>query len=250
MEILTLVLLIVVGILFVVFCVAGSIRWYANSITTWFILKKLDINKPLEEYANLLLAERGLVDVQVKKCGFFASFFVGNTYSVSKKTIKISWFASRHSSATTLAQVCRLVGLAQMHANGEKGLKSVEAYRWLNWLPILLLPLIIIGLIIDLVALDAIGVYTLIFSAVGVAITLFTFILGLVAMRKNFKAYDIGQELIIGMGILKEDEERKIKKLFSAWKKLAVVEVFINAFELIYFLLKLILSSIKIFGRK
>ena len=245
-----LIILIVVGILFVIFCIAGFIKWRANWLTTWFNVKKLDINKPILEYVELLLAERNLADVQVKKVGFWASLFIGNTYSVSKKLIRVSWFASKHSSVVTLAQACRLVGLAQMHADGVKGIRAVEAYRWLNWLPILLLPLIVIGLIVDLVAFESVGLYTIIFSAVGVVLTLITFILGLVAMKKNFMAYRIGEEIITGLGVLKDTEEKKMRQLFSAWKSLDVVNAFLNAFELVYFVLKIIFSSVKIFGRK
>ena len=245
-----LVILIVLGIFFLLFCIFSFVKWHANTITRWFNYKKLEIDKPILEYAEVLLAERGLAEVQVKKVGFWASIFVGNTYSAKKKLIRVSWYAARRSSVVTLAQLCRLVGLAQMDANGEKGIKSIEIYRWLNWLPILLLPLVIIGLIVDLIALDKIGLYTLVFSAIGIVLTLFTFILAIISIRANRKAYNIGQEIILGTGILNETEEKKIKKLFAAWKRLEIINVLINAFELVYFVFKLIIASLSIIGRK
>lgn len=235
-------ILIVLGILLLIFFYASFVRSYANSITTWFAIKKLDINKPLEDYARLLLDEHGLQDVQVKKVGFFASMFIGNTYKVSSKTIRISWFAARHSSVTTLAQVCRMVGLAKMHNEGVKGLKTVEFNRYFGWLPVLLLPLIIIGLILDLIFMESIGLYSIIFTCIGLAITIFSFIISMIALKRELRAYTIGEEIITAMGILNDEETKKIGKLYSAWKRLVVINAIFNAFEVIYFILKLILQ--------
>lgn len=79
------IILVVLGLIFIVACVVGFIRWNARRITFWFSVKKLEINKSIEEYTELLLEENGLFDVKVKKCGFFSSLFVGNTYSLRKK---------------------------------------------------------------------------------------------------------------------------------------------------------------------
>lgn len=243
------VLLAILGVLFVISLVGGFIRWNASRVTIWFSLKKLEINKPMEEYARLILDENELVDVEVKKCGFFSSLFVGNTYSVSKKLIRISWGTARRSTATNLAIVCRLVGLAKMHADGVKGLKLVEFNRWFGWLPFLLFPLMVIGIIMDLVSAGNLGTFTIILSSIGLALSLFSFIISAIAAKRFIKACNIGQELILEMGILNEDEEKKIKKLYSAWKKLIVINVIISMFEAIYFFIKLIFSSLKIFRR-
>lgn len=249
MNPLLIVLFAILGILFIISLYGSFIRWNASRLTIWFSVKKLDINKPMEEYARLLLDENGLVDVEVKKCGFFASMFVGNTYSVSKKLIRISWGTARRSTVTNLSAVCRLVGLAKMHADGEKGLRLVEFNRWFGWLPTLLLPLMVVGLILDLVLAESIGTWTIALTGVGLAIALVSFIISAIAARKYIKSCNIGQQLIFDMGILQEDEEKRVKKLFSAWKKLVVLQVIINAFEAIYFILKLVFSSFKLIRR-
>lgn len=244
------IILVVLGLIFIVACVVGFIRWNARRITFWFSVKKLEINKSIEEYTELLLEENGLFDVKVKKCGFFSSLFVGNTYSLRKKTIRLSWFVARRSSPTTLATACQLVGLAKLHAEGVKGLKSIELFRWLSWLPVLLVPLAVIGLVVDFIAFNKVGMYTLIFSAVGLVLTLFTFILACVASRKTIKSYNEGEKIILELGILNQEEENKIKKLYSAWKKLVIINVIYNSFATIFFILRVLFSSLKLFGRK
>ena len=250
MDPLLIVLFVIIGIMFLFFLYGSFIRWYASRLTLWFAIKKLEIDKSMEEYARLLLDEYGLVDVEVKRVGFFASLFIGNTYSASKKLIRLSWGVGRRASVTNLASVCRLVGLAKMDAEGIKGLKAIELNRWFSFLPILLVPLIIIGLIVDLIMFEALGMWSIIFTAIGLALSLFSFIVSCVAAKKDFQAYNRGQEIILSLQILNESEEKKVKKLISAWKKLVIINVIINAFELIYFLLKIIFSSFKLFGRK
>ena len=239
----------VLGVLFVISMVASFIRWNARRVTTWFSIKKLEIDKPILDYARLILDENGLEDVEVKKVGFFASMFVGNTYSPSKKLVRISWGTALRPTATSLAAVCQVVALAKMHADGKKRLKLVEFNRWFGWVPMLLLPLILVGLIIDLVSAGGLGTFTIVFSAIGLALALIYFILSAVAASKYINSCKIGQQLILDMGILQENEEKKIKKLFSAWRKLAILNVFIALFEVIYFILRLLLSGTKLFRR-
>ena len=136
------------------------------------------------------------------------------------------------------------VGLAKMHNDGVKGLKSIEMYRWLSWLPVLLLPLAIIGLIVDLIATESIGMISLVFAIIGFVFTLFPFIYAIAVGKVEFRALNEGQEIILNMGLLDESEEKKMKKLFSAWKHLYRINALFNSFEIIYFVLYGILSVV------
>ena len=243
------IILAVLGIMLLIGFIASIIKWRASRLTFWFSIKKLEIQQSMQDYARLLLDERGLVDVEVERAGFFASIFVGNTYSVSKRKIRLGYFTAKRARITNLAIVCKLVGLAKMHNDGEKNLRAIELNRWLSWLPIIVLPLILIGLIIDLVGANGSWMYTIITSAIGIGITGFCFIISLIAIKKEFKAYNVGRDMINEIGILNEDEENKMKKLIGAWKALALLNVLIVAFELLFFMLKLIFSVFKL-GRK
>ena len=250
MSVELIITLVIVGILALAFLYASGVRWYASRILIWLDLKKLELNLPMEQYVRTLLDEQGLVDVEIKKAGFFSSLFIGNTYSVKKKRINLHWFTARRTSIGNLARAGRLIGLAKMHAEGAKNLRAVEFTRWFGWLPILFIPLIIIGLIVDLIAGESVGLYTLIFFFFCLVLVLFTLIMSFVALKSNFKAYDIGREIILNMQILGEKETKKFNSLIKTWKQLDVINVIITTFELIYFVFKIILSSIKLFGRR
>ncbi len=247
MNIYTIAIIVILVGLFLFSVVASFIRWNANRITVWFALKKLEIDKPILDYTRLILDENGLIDVEVKKVGFFASLFIGNTYRKKTKTIRLAWGTARRPSVTTLAKACELVGLAKLDSEGTKGLNSVLFTKYFGWLPILFLPLVIIGIIIDLISTSQLGIISIVFSAVGLLLTLIPFIVSLVSLKIERKALNYGKEIIYNMGILNEEEEKRINKLFIAWRKLYVVNTILNAFELIYFFLRLVFSLI---GRK
>ena len=225
--------LIVLGILFLVFLVFSFVRWNANRIIRWFSYKKLEVDKPIEDYTRLLLDENNLPDVEVKKMKGFASLFVGNTYKAKTKAIRLRWTTWRRTTKTSLAMACKLVGLAKLHADGVKGIRMVEANRWISGLPILFLPLTVIGLLVDLLGAGNVGLYTLIFAGVGLVLTLISFIISIISVKIENKALKIGEDIILALGILSEQEEKKIKKLFKAWKTLYVINAIFNAFEIV-----------------
>ena len=244
------IILIVLGVIFLLSCIVGIIRTRANWILSSSAFKKLEINKTAEEYLDFLLEENQLYDVKVKKVGFWAYTFIGNTYSTRKKTIRISKFTAKRKNILCLSIACRLVAIAKMDAQGVKGLKTIELYRFTGWLPALFLPLVVIGLIIDLIVLKEIGLYTLVLGGVGLAIALFTFILACISSRKNARAYTEGEKMLKELGILSEEEERKINKLFKAWKQLLVLNVIYNLFASVFFLLGFSFSLIKVLGSR
>ena len=122
MELWMIVLLVLVGVILVFFLVASGIRFYANSITTWFNIRKIRFEGTISDHTRALLDMNGLADVQVRTTGFFSSMFVGNTYKVSTKTVRLSWLTSRRATPTNLAIACKLVALAKLHRENVSGL--------------------------------------------------------------------------------------------------------------------------------
>ena len=192
MELWMIVLLVLVGVILVFFLVASGIRFYANSITTWFNIRKIRFEGTISDHTRALLDMNGLADVQVRTTGFFSSMFVGNTYKVSTKTVRLSWLTSRRATPTNLAIACKLVALAKLHRENVSGLGSVAVNRWTSGLPILFLPLIVVGLIIDLISSGGIGIVTLIFSVFAFVILLVSLIISIVSVRVECKALDEG----------------------------------------------------------
>ena len=56
--------------------------------------------------------------------------------------------------------------------------------------------------------------------------------------------------MLVDMQIIAPEEEKYIKKIYSAWKRYNYVKAFESVFEAIYFGLSAVLSLIKIGGKK
>lgn len=252
MDPILLALIIVLSVIFIVSLVARMIKDHSTRISTKFSFNKLEIDRSMMDYARVLLDENGLEDVQVVQCGFFSSMFVGNTYKLKTKTIRLSPWVAKKSNVTNLARVASLVALAKFHSEEKtKGLKAIELDRWLSWLPALFIPLVVVGLIVDFAAVGAgTYIYTLILSCVGLALTIISLVFSLTAIRTLNKSYQEGENMLVDMQIIAPEEEKYIKKIYSAWKKYNYVKAFESVFEAIYFGLSAILSLIKIGGKK
>ena len=240
MDIVLYILLGILGVIVLTSLVASGIRWSAYRLTRKLNIKKLSVDVPVEEYARTLLDQDGLEAVEIKTVGFWASLFVGNTYSKSKKCIKLGKFTAKRPTITHLATACTLVGLAKMDADGQKGLGTIAINRYFSWLPFLMVPVIAIGLIIDMVLTGNITYITLIFTVLGFALTLFSFITSLISAKKHKMAYDEGYTLLESLQLIDEKEDKKIQKLFKKWKQLVVLEVFYNTMFMIYYSIKFV----------
>lgn len=252
MDPILLAIIILFGIIFVCSFIARVIKDHASRVSTRYSFKKLGIDRPMLDYARVLLDENGLEDVQVVKSGFFASMFVGNTYKLKTKTIRLSFWTARRSNITNLARVASLVALAKFHSEEKtKGLKAIEFDRWFSWIPALFIPLAAVGLIIDfLVIKEGTYVFTLILSGVGLALTILSLVFSLMAIKTLNKSYDEGENMLVDMQIVAPEEEKYIKKIYSAWKKYNAVKAFESVFVALYFGFSLAFSFFKIGGRR
>lgn len=249
MDFIFYVLIGILALIVLVSITAGYIRWSASRLTERLNIRKLSIDVPIEDYTRTLLDQTALENVEIKKLGFWASLFIGNTYSKSKKKINLAKYTARRTTITNLARACTLVGIAKMDADGQKGLQSIAINRYFNWLPFLLVPLIALGLIVDVCITGEITYITLIFSGVGLVLTLFSFIISIISAKKYKMAYDEGFTLLSSLKLLDENEEKKLKKLFKKWKKLVTIDVFYNTLFMIYYSIQFVYLIIKTFRR-
>ena len=90
------IVVIALGTLGVLSLIPAAIKWHAERTIAWFNLRRLELDRPIDQYTRLLLDENGMTGVEVKVCGFWKSLFVGNTYAYRHHTVWLSsWTARR-----------------------------------------------------------------------------------------------------------------------------------------------------------
>lgn len=245
-----LVVVITLGVLGVLSLIPLGIKWRAERIVAWFNLRKLELDRPIDQYTRVLLDENGLTDVEVEVLGFFASLFIGNTYAHHRRVIRLSRFTARRATKTNLAVACRLVGLAKNCERGGSGATLVSANRFVEPLPFLLVPLFVVGLVVDFSANGALGALFFTLTGVGIALTLASWIFALVTYGANKRALVDGQYLILASGLLSTEEEKKMKSLFTAWRQLYFFDALLTAFAFIWLSVRLIAGIVSISSKR
>ena len=245
-----LIAVIALGVLGVLSLIPMGIKWRAGRIVSWFNLRKLDLDRPIDQYTRLLLDENGLADVEVEVAGAFASLFIGNTYAHRRRVIRLSYFTARRATKTNLAVACRLVGLAKNGEQGGHGAALVSANRFVEPLSFLMIPLFVVGLIVDLSASGELGALFLTLTGLGIALTLASWIFALVTYGANKRALADGQYLILASGLLSPEEEKKMKSLFAAWRQLYFFDALLTAFVCVWLSFRLIACLVSIASKR
>ena len=244
------IVIIALGALGILSLIPACIKWRSERIIAWFNLRKLELDRPIDQYTRLLLDENGLTDVEVEVLGALKSLFFGNTYAHRRRVIRLSYFTARRATKTNLAVACRLVALAKDDEAGGKGAALVSVNRWLVPLTFLLIPLLVVGLIVDLTAGGEIGVAFFTLTGIGFALALASWIFALVTFGANKRALADGQYLILASGLLSPEEEKKMKSLFAAWRNLYFFRALLTTFEVLWLTFRLIAGLITIFSKR
>ena len=245
-----LIAVITLGALGVLSLIPAAIKWRAGRIVAWFNLRKLELDRPINQYTRVLLDENGLTDVEVEVLGFFTSLFIGNTYTHRRRVIRLSRFTARRATKTNLAVACRLVGLAKNCEQGGSGAALVSANRFVEPLPFLLVPLVVVGLVVDLSTGGKLGPLFLTLTGVGIALTLASWIFALATYGANKRALADGQYLILASGLLSPEEEKKMKSLFTAWRQIYFFDALLTAFAFVWLSFRLIASIVSISSKR
>lgn len=230
--------------------IPAGIKWRAERIVTWFNLRQLELDRPIDQYTRLLLDENGLTNVEVEILGAVRSLFVGNTYAYRRRVIRLSRFTARRATKTNLAVACRLVALAKDCENGGKKAALVSVNRFVEPLPFLLVPLFVTGLIVDLSTIKRVGAVFFVLTGIGLALVLATWVFAFVTYSANKHALADGQYLILASGLLTPEEEKKMKSLFAAWRDLYFFRALLTTFELLWLTIRLIAGLVSMFSKR
>lgn len=241
---------IALGTIGVLSLIPAGIKWRAERIVAWFNLRKLDLDRPIDQYARLLLDENGLTGVEVRVCGFWKSLFVGNTYAYRRRTVRLSSWTVRRATKTNLAIACRLVALAKDCEAGGRGAALVSVNRFVEPLPFLLVPLTVVGMMIDLTSQSSLGTAFFTLTGIGFALALAAWIFAFVTYGANKRALADGLYLILASGLLTPEEEKKMKLLFASWRSLYFFRALLTTFEVLWLAFRLILGLVTISSKR
>ncbi len=246
--------LIIVGALLGIFCICAFVaeiwRWVLIARYSHFNKQQASTGLTGKEVAEKLLEGLGITDVSVVKCGFFSAIFVGNSYSPFKKKIKLRKNIFDAKTITAVAIATKLVAMAKRDHDGDKKIKTRSVFTTMGYFaPFAVLPLVLIGILIDVLASQGLGIATIILSCIAVVFYVSSFIVVCLNIPIEKKANADALEFMQKTNLVSAEELGDVKVLYKTYLTMYVLEFITELLYILWRLVKFIGKIFKVFKK-
>ena len=231
--------------MFIVGCLIVAVGLVAGIISIWLFVKYVKYNRK-ENSANLsggdaarkILDKNGLQHIDVST---FGSLLFGNSYSHYFKKVRLRRLTADKTSVTSLAMGAEKSALAILDKEGDKDMKTrVLLTPFMYFGPIAFIPIIAVGVFIDLFLMNFSGVATLIAAIVGLSVYGISFVLSIKTLKTEKKAQDRACSILKGEEMATDEEIDMMKELFKIYNIQYINDIVLEFLQLIMRALQLI----------
>lgn len=236
--------MLIVGILIIIFGLVGV------GISLFLFFKYHRLNKTKnscgltgEQAARQILDKNGLNNIKVKCTG---SIIFGNSYSHYFKKVRLRRFTYKKDSITSLAMAAQKSSLAIMDKDNDPIMKTRNVLIPLQIFgPIMFLPLIVIGIAIDLLIAWQNGgspnfIFTFVMAGIGLLFYIVSFALTVVVLKAETKAQAKSIEILRKEKLATESEIEDIKDLYKMYNLEYVNNMILAFLELLLRVLQIV----------
>lgn len=196
-----------------------------------------------EVAARRILDANGLDHIKVSVVG---SLLFGNSYSHYFKKVRLRRLTVKKESISSLAMGAQKASLAILDKEGDKDMKTrIVLTPIIFFGPIAFIPIVLVGLIIDIILFNFNGVPTVVASVLGLSFYLVSFILSLMVLKTEVKAQNLALEVLEKENMANEQEREMMKELFKLYNIQYVNDMIL---ELLEFILRILMLVAKIQG--
>ena len=188
--------------------------------------------------ARKILDDNGLQHIKVKSVG---SMLFGNSYSHYFKKVRLRRLTKNKTSVTALAIGVEKAALAVLDKEGDPDMKTrIRLTPFIYLGPIAFVPLVVVGVLIDLFLLHTNGVLTIIVAAVGLLFFVLSLIMSIMTLKTEIKAQKRTYDLLRKSKLATEEEIGLMKELFKLYNIDYVNDIILSALELLYRVLQIV----------
>ena len=196
-----------------------------------------------EDAARQILDKNGLQHIRVS---VFGSLLFGNSYSHFFKKVRIRRLTAKRTTITSLAMGAEKSALAILDKEGDKDMKTRIILTPLMYFgPFAFIPLLVIGVAIDIIMFNFTGVATVLAAVFGLAIYVISFLLSLMTLKTEKKAQARALTILKQDNMATDEEIEKMKELFKLYNIQYVNDLIL---EFLQMLLKILQFVAKIQG--
>lgn len=203
-----------------------------------FNKKKCSCGKTGQDIARKVLDDNGLQHIKVKCSG---SFLFGNSYSHYFKKVRLRRRTWKKDSVTSLAMATQKSCLAVLDKENDPDMRQRVKFTPIIYLgPLACVPLILIGVAIDMLLLNGRGIVSTIAIILGLAFYAVSFVFSIKVLKTEKKAQERALVIAKESGLANDGEIEDMKTLFKLYNIEYVNDMIIALLELIYRILQII----------
>lgn len=191
-----------------------------------------------EQTARKILDKNGLQHIKVSVVG---SLMFGNSYSHYFKKIRLRRLTVKKESISSLAMGAQKASLAILDKEGDKDMKTrIILTPIIFFGPIAFIPIVLVGLLIDLALFSFSGVATVVAAVIGLSFYVVSFVLSLMVLKTEVKAQNKALDILEKEHMATEEERDMMKSLFKLYNIEYVNNMIMEFLELILRVLMII----------
>ncbi len=231
--------------IFIVGCLILIVALISTIVSIWLAVKYVIYNRTQnkagingEQTARKILDNHDLKHIKVSVVG---SLMFGNSYSHFFKKIRLRRWTVKKNSISSMAMGAQKSCLAILDKEGDKDMKTrIVLTPFIYFGPLMFLPIVIIGVLLDILLFKFSGVATVISAVLGLSFYLASFVMSLMVLKTEVKAQRKALEILEKDNLATSEERSMMKDLFKLYNIQYVNDLILEFLELILRVLMLI----------
>ena len=229
--------------IFIVMVLIVIVALISAGVAIWLAIKYIKYNHRTNsrnltgaDAARQILDKNGLQNIKVS---VFGSLLFGNSYSHYFKKVRIRRLTNNKPSITSLAIGAEKSALAILDKEGDKDMRTrVILTPFIYFGPFAFIPILIVGVLLDIILFNFTGVLTVVALALGLSIYVISFILSVMVLKTEVKAQARAIEILKQEDMATDEEIEMMKELFKLYNIEYVNDLIL---EFLQMLLKILL---------
>ena len=232
-------------IIFIVGCLIALVAVISVCISIWLAIKYFRYNRKKNlrnlsghDAARSVLDKNGLKHIKVST---FGSLLFGNSYSHYFKKVRLRRLTHKKTSITSLAIGVEKSALAILDKQGDKDMKKRIALTPLVYFgPLAFIPLVAIGVIVDIILFNFTGVVTMIATGVGLLIYVVSFVLSIMTLKTEKKAQAMACEIMKKENLATDEEIDMMQELYKLYNIQYINDIVLEFLQMIMKILQFV----------
>ena len=231
--------------IFIVACLIAVVAAVSIGVSIWLSIQYVKYNRKMNsrglsggDAARMILDKNGLQHIKVSVVG---SMMFGNSYSHYFKKVRIRRLTNKKPTVTSLAMGAEKSALAILDKEGDKDMKARIALTPLMYFgPFALIPLILIGVLLDVFYFNSTGVSTFIAAIIGLAVYGVSFALSIMTLKTEKKAQERACLILKQDDMATDEEIEMMRELFKLYNIQYINDVIMEFLQLLLKVLQIV----------